>query len=572
MKTAIVTLAVGQQALQIYKLVAPFFQYYAEKTESDFVALTSKIINCSYAHLEKFQIYDLLDTIYDRVIYFDVDIIVQPKCINLFKIIPEDCIGAVYDCKDNNELNDNRKCEIVNIQSQLGDVNWENGYINTGVIVLSKQHKNIFTEPELRNEIKSNYRDQTLLNYNIKKNNFKIYKLDKMYNGMEINGYSSRRRVKEHQKLIDNKLEASVMHFAHEGVKLKQIAKYVPLLKTQIKKDKTEESPIYFNKYEIESRIEREKEEEQLVEQIIDQHGNKNINVYYDISELGWSQYLAAHLEWLKQNNTPAGVICPRSKNVLYRKSALFILPYPNEYVDKFGHLPSDGNHLFDPVLNARVKDHDLLSAPFKNAYPQFDIVTKYSKFENQRIFTKYNHSAKAEEYARLMTENMPAIIVFPRYRTSKFRARNVPEKLWFSIINGISKSFPNHKIISIGSRNGAYNLQVKRIPHFINLVPFNDDETLDILVALCNTGIATMTVGNQSGTVKVALLSGTPSYMFGNEMKRHMVDENWAQTQCRFWTVTSTPDGFKIPNIHVMVNEIVNFGKIICKEKGIKQ
>jgi len=51
--------------------------------------------------------------------------------------------------------------------------------------------------------------------------------------------------------------------------------------------------------------------------------------------------------------------------------------------------------------------------------------------------------------------------------------------------------------------------------------------KTLDMMVAFCNTKLARAAIGNQSGTVKMTLLSGTPTFMFGDEKQRHMITEN---------------------------------------------
>ncbi|PIE53416.1 hypothetical protein CSA37_01500, partial [Candidatus Fermentibacteria bacterium] len=40
--------------------------------------------------------------------------------------------------------------------------------------------------------------------------------------------------------------------------------------------------------------------------------------------------------------------------------------------------------------------------------------------------------------------------------------------------------------------------------------------------------GCARAAVGNQSGTVKMTLLCGTPTFIFGHEVHRHTVTENW--------------------------------------------
>ena len=73
---------------------------------------------------------------------------------------------------------------------------------------------------ELRKDFDSQFRDQTLINYNLFKNNYKFFPLETRFNGMEINGFSS--RIEN-----SNKTNAFIMHFAHEGDKAEQMRKVV---------------------------------------------------------------------------------------------------------------------------------------------------------------------------------------------------------------------------------------------------------------------------------------------------------------------------------------------------------
>ena len=290
--------------------------------------------------------------------------------------------------------------------------------------------------------------------------------------------------------------------------------------------------------------------------------------LYYDISELGWSMYLAAHLKYLYQQGNRVGIICHKSKEVLYRDCTEVIFPIPRLFRDKFGSFPSDGNHLFDHRLNKRIKDHGLLSRPFKRSYPKFNIITKYNKFEHERIFEPYQHSFEMELVCKELFGQKPVIIVFPRYRTSKFKCRNIPRGGWINIIRSLCKSFPDALIVSIGSVNGAYDINISE-KNYRNIVNHNNNETLDILVTLCNTGHAIATVGNQSGTVKIALLCGTPTYIFGDEQDRHTDHENWSKTDCGFWKSRLTNEGYEIPNFHGMIKDIISFiGKQYYKFK----
>jgi hypothetical protein len=294
------------------------------------------------------------------------------------------------------------------------------------------------------------------------------------------------------------------------------------------------------------------------------------MKLYYDVGEIGWSMYLAAHIRYLSENSMPAGVICDEAKRVLYRGTACEILPIPAEWKARFGNYPSDGGHLYNPHTRRRIKDHTILSEPFRDAYPGYDIVMRYGTFPESRIFAPYEHSPEAEEFCRNTFGEKKVIMVFPRCRLSKFKGRNIPEKHWEKIVSSLCSSFPDRIIASFGSSNGAYRDLNVHQENFLNLVGVNDSKSLDWMVALCNTGMASAAVGNQSGTVKMTLLCGTPTFIFGHEEKRHTEDENWAGTRVGFCNVgTALPwdrkvnvGGYRIRNIGKLIGEITDFIK----------
>jgi len=294
------------------------------------------------------------------------------------------------------------------------------------------------------------------------------------------------------------------------------------------------------------------------------------MKLYYDVGEIGWSMYLAAHIRFLKENSEPAGVICSEAKRVFYRGAASEILTLPPEWKEKFGSLLSDGGHLYNPRTGRRVKDHSIISEPLRNAYPNYEIVTRYGTFPDSRTFAPYEHSEEAEKFCRDTFGERKVIMVFPRCRASKFKGRNIPRKHWEVIINSLCRSFPDRIVASFGSLNGAYGDIDVQHENFTSLVGKNDSLSLDWMVALCNTGTASAAVGNQSGPVKMTLLCGTPTFIFGHEEKRHTVEENWAGTRVGFhnvgallpWDRKASFGGYRIRNIQKLIAEITAFIK----------
>ena len=294
--------------------------------------------------------------------------------------------------------------------------------------------------------------------------------------------------------------------------------------------------------------------------------------LYYDIGELGWSMYLAAHLKHRHRGGTSVSVIAPEAKEVFYRDCTREILPLPEEWNNRFGRYPSDGTHLYNPRTRRRIRDQRVLSEPFRDAYPDHDIVTAYSRFEGERIFEPYCHSRAAEELCAEQLGESPVILIFPRRRSGKFKGRNIPRSQWEHITDTLCEVFTDCTVVAVGSAGGAWNNLRIRSSRFINLVGWDDSRTLDMMVALCNTKQAVAAVGNQSGTVKITLLCGTPTYIFGHEKERHTTEENWAGTAVGFWEVSSRValrprgdskanlTGYRIGDLDGMIEQVVAF------------
>jgi len=299
---------------------------------------------------------------------------------------------------------------------------------------------------------------------------------------------------------------------------------------------------------------------------------SRKTRLFYDIGELGWSMYLAAHLKHLHRRDESAAIAVSGAREVFYRDCTREILPLPEEWSRHFGRYPADGTHLYNPRTGRRIRDHQLLSEPFRRAYPDHEVVTTYSRFEGKRIFEPYRHSPHALELCRYELGEAPVILIFPRRRGGKFRGRNVPRRQWDLIAGALCEAFSDCLVVALGSANGAW--RDLRVSHsgFRNMVGWNDRHTLDMMVALSNTRQAIAAVGNQSGTVKMTLLGGTPTYIFGHERERHTVTENWARTEVGFWEVTSriglrprtdskaNLTGYRIGNLPAMIDEILLF------------
>jgi lipopolysaccharide biosynthesis glycosyltransferase len=213
----VVTMAMGWWADEIIEVSCPSFKLYAEKIKADLKIITEKKINIPPLYMEKFQVYDMFND-YDRILLLDCDILIHPKCPNLFEIVPENCLGAVPDCDKGEWWNTNYYYDMGLAQKDLGYIGWEYGYFNSGVLVLSKMHKEIFAAPEEALKMTDWFHDQLLINYRFQKmyleNRSGFFCLPTKFNAMRLSGYI----VKNGNTSM---LSAYILHFASHKKKAK---------------------------------------------------------------------------------------------------------------------------------------------------------------------------------------------------------------------------------------------------------------------------------------------------------------------------------------------------------------
>ena len=174
----ILTLAIGNDYQQMAKITHPVIKKYAKKIGADFKCIDTQTTSKTSPHWEKFQIYDLLNR-YDRILYIDTDIIIRDDCPNLFDIVPKYKLGMFNEAS----WTDRSKELIIDICKQYGKTlpDWNGKYYNSGMIVLSKQHKYLFKKPD--KEVFSFY-EQSYLNMMIALEKPLMYELPYKFNRM----------------------------------------------------------------------------------------------------------------------------------------------------------------------------------------------------------------------------------------------------------------------------------------------------------------------------------------------------------------------------------------------------
>lgn len=173
-------------------VTVPFMKEYCKRYNLDFVITTeSKIPNYNkhiHAAFDRYDIYNLLDK-YDRVVYVDADIIIKKNAPNIFDIVPEDKFGVYYESD-----NFDRNC-FIDVVKTYYNYHGLTRYFNSGVMVASKIHKDIFNmqkvaeyfkQPHIKHGIVT---DQDYLNVRVHHDKISTHSLTYKYNFL-VNGMS----------------------------------------------------------------------------------------------------------------------------------------------------------------------------------------------------------------------------------------------------------------------------------------------------------------------------------------------------------------------------------------------
>ena len=159
----------------------PILQRYAESIGADFMIL--KNIEGWHRHYRIFQLYDLFDR-YDRIVVMDSDILIVKGCPNLFDLVEYDKIGTIFE--DVGTRSQDRRNRIRKIQDKRGDIGWTAGYINTGVCVFSKVHKDLFKVDDPKDLWLDLGYDDVELGYRINQMRLEIQELSPNFNFMSL--------------------------------------------------------------------------------------------------------------------------------------------------------------------------------------------------------------------------------------------------------------------------------------------------------------------------------------------------------------------------------------------------
>jgi hypothetical protein len=142
-KVAVVTLATTPEFEKLAETTFPSQLRYALRIKADSVVLKKRVY--SHPHYDKWQLYDLLAH-YDRIVFLDADTIVRPDCPNLFSMVPESHFAGENELVSFPGQRENLKAFLQAAGMSPLACPY---YLNGGVIVASKQHRDIFRPPEV---------------------------------------------------------------------------------------------------------------------------------------------------------------------------------------------------------------------------------------------------------------------------------------------------------------------------------------------------------------------------------------------------------------------------------------
>ncbi len=211
MKLLIATRA-DQNIKDLTEITHPVFKKFAKSWNADFLTLDEKYdaIDCpglGRIHYRIFELDNLLND-YDRILSVDSDMLITKNCPNVFEIVPYDKIGVIFEDKASN-YEEERRERFDLIQKQFGNVGLRTGYINTGCILVSKVHKNIFQKINGGYYVGRGY-DDVHIRYNIQKYDFEIFELSYKFN--------HQRKFSEKWNGSPSRFDSYIIHYAGHGI------------------------------------------------------------------------------------------------------------------------------------------------------------------------------------------------------------------------------------------------------------------------------------------------------------------------------------------------------------------
>jgi hypothetical protein len=175
----VLTISIGKYYEELSSHTLPSIKKYAKKIGADFLNISEFNKDYITQKWNKFYIYELLNK-YKRIIYLDIDLIVREDTPNLFDIVPENKLGMF------NEGQYTPRGEFLEQASEYYKEpvkEWNGKFYNSGVMVISRIHKQIFKIPKGINFVET---DQPYINLRITNDKVSMFDLNYKFNRMDI--------------------------------------------------------------------------------------------------------------------------------------------------------------------------------------------------------------------------------------------------------------------------------------------------------------------------------------------------------------------------------------------------
>lgn len=239
MKLLFTTIA-DQNIKEMTEITHPIFKRFAKAWDADFSILDEKYdaIDCpgtGRIYYRMMEIYNLLKT-YDRVLLIDSDMLINKNCPNIFEIVPYDKIGVVFE--DKGSSTEDRHKRILESQKIFGNIGWKKGYVNSGCLLVSKIHKDVFQKINGQYYLGRGWND-VLLGYNIHKLGFEVYELPYLFNHLK--------KFSEKWNGSPSRFDSYIIHYAGKGIRDKKDI-FGKKIKNRVQQIKSDYIRIYGNK------------------------------------------------------------------------------------------------------------------------------------------------------------------------------------------------------------------------------------------------------------------------------------------------------------------------------------
>lgn len=141
-KFAVASMAFGEFYEKVAKISFPTFAEYAKRIGADFIAINQRKFPENHLFMEKFQVRDLLEK-YDAVLWVDADAFISRRAPSIFDEVPPGTFAAWDEGERNVDT-------LEGVSRHIGipiSPDRPFAYINTGVFVVWKECRSVFSDP-----------------------------------------------------------------------------------------------------------------------------------------------------------------------------------------------------------------------------------------------------------------------------------------------------------------------------------------------------------------------------------------------------------------------------------------